>query len=667
MHISRIAGLVLFALSLSLTAEASRIMYNGFSPSPAKSPEHFQGFTAESTAIQPSTSTYLVLPPSPTSSDPLSLPSCFAGVPTILPVPGPGGKDASVRYSFAGASGSGAKVLTLADNCQTRTGELHFRFLFRAEQAVFDAMQETSFAVPDRQVSESCGILWSTFDYNHACKTNSNVRYTQNQFAVGTTPGKVADNTANITFCRGFMVDLMKSSATHSNVLRLHVWGKDATDFASDAKSIILSQDIVGGKTYLCHVRIEINHYKNGDERLVGFVQPVDDYDPSCGWAGAPFVRSIRADIVGDDGKNLIANLVLQGISKNVDGCWFDEMGLATAAEDLSVITFNDAKFAEVLAYDGLPCGSNAYPSDADKAVGSTTVNFSGNEFIRGFSSFWAQYYVKSSIVLKGDGTGLPLPDCYAQHGVLSCSGTSIGYSAKPTQGLYLRRSFNSNLLALKTGDVLHLRCLLAANTTALGSLVAGPDLNGGLIAGTPGVQESVNYFGAGIGDCSVQVETNQPQESHAPTLCRRARSCFFTFTMRSDNTFGLYLNLLTEADGTPVAYKIKDVPATFEGTVFCYARIEVGTGTNGKERIMAFAEDVTKITDQAAANWIPSEPGQFIEHELISDTAYPLHAMVGGKAHTGFRFDEFGLELGKNPIAFAWAKRPSGLLMLFR
>ena len=665
MNISRIASSTLFGLAFSLTAEASLIMYDGFSPSPAKSPSHFQGFGSDwSQTIKPSASSYLHFDGG--HLEPLSLPECFADVPTILPVPGDAGKDAAIRYSFDSTTpNSGAKVLTLVDNCQSRAGELHFRFIFRADQAALDGLSAATAKAPDRRMMDSCGILWSTFDYNHACVTNDSVRFTQNQFVIGTDPGKVADAYANITFCRGFLVSLLRDSWTKKCVVRLHVWGKGATDFVTDVKSIDLIDDVVGGKTYLCHVRIEINHYANGDDRFVGFVQPADDYDPSCGWAGAPLVRSVRADVIGTDGSDLIANVVFQGVNDAKNSVRFDEMGLATAAEDLSLITFNDEKFNDVLAYEGFSCGPGGYAPGTNIAVSAASSGLPSN--FQGFSALWSMPYNKSAVTMLGDGNGLDLPPCYVAQGVLSSAGTAIGYGSTPAQGMYVRRPFESGLLALKPKDVLHVRCLIAANATALSNLVRGPDLVGGLITGTPGKQENVNYYGAGIGDCSAQIETNQLQESHAPTLCCRARSCFFTFTKGSDGKIGLYLNLLTEADGTPVAYKIKDVEATFAGTVFCYARIEVGTGTDGKERITAFAEDVTKIADKYAANWIPAEYGQFIEHELISETDYPRHAMAGGKAVPGFCFDEVGLELGKNPIAFAWAKRPGGLLMLFR
>lgn len=282
MHITRIASSALIGVVFSLAAEASLIMYDGFSPSTSKSPIHFQGFTSESSVIRPSASTYLAIDAN--DLRPLSLPACFADVPTILPVPGEDGKDSALRYSFPGSNANrGAKVLTLSDNCQSRTGELHFRFLVRADQAAIDGLPFTSHKAPICNAMDSCGILWSTLDYNHACKTNDAVRLTRDQFVIGTDPGSVADATANITFSRGFLVCLMKDNWTKKCVIRLHVWGKDATNFNADVKSIDLADDIVGDKTYLCHVRIEINHYANGDDRLVGFVQPVEGYDPSCG------------------------------------------------------------------------------------------------------------------------------------------------------------------------------------------------------------------------------------------------------------------------------------------------------------------------------------------------------------------------------------------------
>ena len=661
MHISRIAGLTLFGVSLSLTAEASRIMYNGFTAHPDRTPDYFKGFTSEVSALRPDTSTYLVMGTGAEYS--LALPTCFADVPSIMPVPGTANGDGALKMSWAATSGnSGAKVLALADNCQARKGELNFRFLIRPSQGALDALGSSgNLNVPARGTTHSCGLIWSVADYTHACVTNTSLRYVKS-YVISSEVGDLSGADSDIRFERGFMVGVNKVSSDWGCVIKLFTWGKGATA-VSDVKAIELASHISGDTTYICHVRIEIDHYKNGDDRITAFVQPTEGYDPDCGWFGAPLARAIRTDIIGDGAESLKAHLVVQGPNDKANLVLLDEIGLATSAQDLTRANFAKERFGEILAYEGFPCGPAGYPSGETSPQTSVSTNV-----VVGFGdSYWKLPISKGTPRLRGDGFGLSLPACYDEVGVPSFPGTAFGYSGTPQQGMYMRRAFTSGLLAAKTGDVLNMRFLISANKSALISqLQLGPDNEGGLITGTPGVQGAINYFGAGIADCTVEKCTG---ESHAPTLCCLSNSCFVTFTRNKDGSVALYLNLLTAAEGTPAAYKIVDVDTanmTDSKTYLCYVRIEVGTGADGKERITAFAEDVTKITDRYAANWIPSEYGEAIEYELISDTAYPKHAIAGGQAHTGFLFDEFGISRGCE-MPLIWAKRPSGLLLLFR
>ena len=648
------------ALLAAFAAPAEIICYNGFPDDPSAAPSYCRGFST--TGLAPATSTYVVPVKSATAAT-LALPASFSDVSTILPVLG--SKDGLVRMSGQGSVNSGAKVMRLTDNCQSRKGQLHFRFLIRAEQGAIDSLPKDETAVaPRRERQYVCGIVWSVDDYVQATTTNSALRYTSS-LGMSSTHSDLSGSTAKINFKCGFIVGLFKLCESKV-VMRLCAWGNTATDLTDDSQYFDFLSGVEGGKTYLCHVCVDIDHYGDGDDRIRAFAQPVDDYNQSCGWYYSPFVRSIRANVV-DGSSDLYAHLLLQGPNNATSKADIDEIGLATSAEDLSLIDFADAKKGDLLAYDGFPCGTDAYPSTVNKQIGAQELSAVLTTNVFGFNGKWDMYIGKGTPVFRGDGSGLLVPECYAAAGVLSTPGTAISYGDEPTQGMYVWRKFSKDLLGLSRGDVLYMRFLISATDLSIRRLPGGPDNVGTLIAGTVGVKESVNYFGAGIADCSTQIESG---ESMAPTLCRRDNSCFVTITMNNNRSAGLYLNLLTADGDTPVAHKIADVGYSLTGsasyTYLCFVRIEVGTGVGGKERITGFAANVDSLADKWGANWFPDEVGQAIEHEIIGDAAYPRHAVVGGKAHPGFAFDEFALSLNSSD-RLVWARRQIGLQLIFK
>ncbi len=657
------AGLAAAAALFTFTTWAERICYNGFSTSPNSDAKYCTGFSfaAGRTHIpEPYNASTYIKYPSDSARYPLSLPASFDDVSTIMPVLGDG-KDGALIYSNSGEGNNGAKVMTISDNCQSRSGQLHFRFLIRADQAALDGM--TAYSVNDLHPAyfSSCGIIWSADDYAYATTTNSSLRFTSG-FTISSEHSNLSGSGVPLAFSRGFLVSLYKN-ANSQNVLRLFAWGKTATSITGGLAFLDLLKDFEGDKTYICHVRIDIDHYRNGDDRIMAFVQPVDDYDPDAGWFGHPFVRTLKADIV-DGSTDLYANLVFSG--KNGAGrLLVDEVGLATAANDLSLCNFADAPVPDLLAYDGFPCGTDGYNSNQSQI--STAVNYSTTNMF-GFSGAWGLSMSKGTPCFRGEGTGLSLPACYSAAELLSTPGTAISYSGATPQGMYVRRPFSKGLLALKRGDVLYMRFLLEATDSALANLQRGPDTDGTMMTGTVGAQACINYFGAGIVDCSTQIETGS---SMAPTLCRRDNSCLVTLTKGSDSKVGLYLNLLTADGDTPVAHKIADVPfVAYNGsskyTFLCFVRIEVGTGAGGKERISGFAANIADITDKWGRNWFPENAEQPIEHEIIGDAAYPKHAVVGGNVDSGFAFDEFALSLNSYD-KLVWARRPVGLRLIFK
>ena len=646
----------------TFAAGAEVICYNGFSTSPNSDLRSRVGFTSDSSVPVPSgVSTYVMPPQNSGNANPLSLPSSFAGVESITQVFG-GEHDGSVRMSAPSAAGNfGSKVMTLADNCQSRRGQLHFRFLIRADQGALDGRSAQASKYPAALDQYwTCGLVWAVDDYTKMAVTDSSVRYVS-PYGISSDHVVANANRTLLTFSRGFMVGLSKESKGRP-ILVLYVWGSSSTTLSS-CRSIELVRDVEGGKTYICHVRLDIDHFSDGADRLMAFAQPIDDYDTNA--FNYPLVRSVRADVI-DGSTDLYANLVLGGPNDASNLVCIDEIALATEAGDLSFCDFADAPVSDILAYDGFSCETNEYEKGSYQVSGKMVTSPISTKNIFGFETQWGMFISKGVPVFGGEGTGLSLPACYAAAGVVSRPGTSITFSAAADQAMYLKRAFNDETLALQAGEVLYMRFLLKATDEAIRKLTQGPGTDGTLDPGTVGVAGNVNYFGAGIADCSTQIETGN---SMAPALCRRANSCFITLTKGEDYKVGLYLNLLTSDGDTPVAHKIADV--AYEGTgaaahtYFCFVRIEVGTGAGGKERISGFAADIEDITDKWGRNWFPTDVDNTIEHEIIGSSAYPKHAVVGGKAHPGFAFDEFALSLNA-PMPFTWAKRPRGFLLLF-
>jgi len=660
------------------SARAEILMYHGVPGAGAlgKHPEFkqsvFRGFTTEVESrgdFAPSASSYATIEGYMVGVT-LTNPACFTEFANIPPVP-MNTTNSSIIASSPSLTGAGAKVMTLRENGQTRTGCLYFKMLIYADQDVLDAMTADSDTIPKLGTSESCGVIWSVDDYFHEWTNNDNLRYVNGyEIAHSGRNPKLDDgsNRPKVAFSRGFMVGMQKDVCGVPEI-RLYAWGKSSADYETGAKSIPLAYGIVGGKTYVCTIRIDIGQYDNGEERLSGVAQTVEEYDRRVDWACVPFRQSIRTEMIGaDDAKDMVAQLTVQ--TKGFGGSGylrFDEIGLATEKSDLFVWDPPSENYSSVLAYDGFPCGGSGYPTTA-RRIYSTGVSKDvapATNAVFGFSEPWLMYIEKSTQVYLGEGSNLVFPVPYAAKGILPFPGTAMGFASTGTQSLYAKRRFSEGLLSLTKGDVLNFRCLLSVTEKTIGGLSNSPETKGRLATGTIGVKSAVNYVGCGISDC-VQIETG---ESQAPCLCQRGNACFFTVTKDSDGTAAVYLNLLEESGSEQVSVRILEVDTAVGGTFLCYAQIEVGTGANGKEKIRAFSCDVTKVMMQVIETWVPpSKSDPAIECELISSTSYPRHAMIGGQVAQDFRVDEFALSIGRDPYPLVWAKYPSiGFVLMLR
>lgn len=657
-----ITSVSIFALVVSFAgfnASAERIMYHGFPLD--KDAAYCKGFVSSGAdAFRPTKVGNMIKTGSAQTS--LLLPGCFAESTKILQQKG-GADDAAVFIAdesgglFSGTA-SGGKVCKMTDNCQARKGTLYFRLLLNAEQGVIDALEAKSNVYPTVANSQSCGILWTVPDYHAGCVGRDNLRL--NQGLALSVQDNIADSSINLNFVRGFLVSLFKDS-TGAVSIKLFAWGSDTAELKS-ARTCTLVDNVQAGATYICLLRIDVGA---GDEAdvIYAMAQPTSTYDPKANWPGKPFPTKVTANLIGgEDVSSLNANLVLYGANKNSGKMRFDEICLSTSADEAVVSDVLGQNLGHVIAYDGFPCGMGAYANDSlmvRKMSALSTVD------IYGFSDTkWNQKTSKDAPTLFGAGTGLLLPELYAANGISATDGTAIGFSSSSVQSLLTYREFSNGLLNLSVGKTLNMRFLLSVTKDALSSLVVGPDTAGTLIEGESGVKAHVNYLGAGIDTLTTGAESG---DSAAPALCKRDNSCLFTFVKGSDGTVGLYLNLRTHAADTPSAYKLASVDASVGGTFLCFASIEVGTGTGGKERIRAFGVNVNEVSEQHIETWAPANAGKesAIEYEIIGSEAYPKHLVVGGDAcKNKFAFDEFALSLG-DWYPLVWAKYPRKGLML--
>lgn len=654
-------ALTSLALVCGFAASAEIIMYNGFPRT--KDATYFKGFTIDNplSTMRPD-GVSRMMKNNPKSST-LSFPACFDGKVQSLR----GGEDDAALYvadseggaaSYAGTA-SGAKLLKLSDNCQSRTGSLHYRVLMKADQGALDAMK-TSSTLVSVDNSQACGLLWTAPDYFTGAGENSNLRLTGG-LAVSS-ENNIANTGIALNFLRGFLFAIYKDASGVS--LRLFVWDSEATSL-SEAKSITLVDSVTAGETYVCYAKIDIDAAGTLDI-IHGMAQTVTGYDSTAAWPGSPFPRAITANLIGGlDVAGLNANFVAFGANKQAGTVLFDEACLATTADEAVVFDAANTDMGAVIAYDGFPCGTGAYSesTNAINKMSSLTTNA-----IYGFSdSKWAQAFSKSTPVTYGSGKGLALPEIYATHGISVTEGTSIGWSSSASQAMMVYRPLTSELLKLSVGTTLNMRFLLSITTAELGNnLAVGPDNDGTLMPGEVGVKAKVNYVGAGL--LTLPATPIESGESEAPALCSRDNSCLIAFVKGKDGSVGLYLNLRPK-DGDPVSYKITDVDATVGGTYLCFATIEVGTGSDGKEKIRAAGAKIDDVTDQYSMNWAPQNASKnnAIECELIDadSSSYPENLAVGGSVcGSGFKFDEFALSFG-DWYPLVWAKYPRTGLML--
>ena len=658
-------------LGFALGAQAETIMYNGFPLNGDAT--YFKGFTiAESNSKMWPTGLSNMMR-NPVRNSTLTFPECFSESSKILPVMG-GANDASLYVTDTNKTDggifdqwtnvSGAKILKLLDNCQSRTGSLHFRVLMKAEQGVLDSLVSDHNVVPTLANSQTCGIFWTVPDYFEGCGNNGNLRLN------GGLNLSATDNIANASgltynFLRGLAFSFFKNS-TGVVSLKLFAWGSETADLNS-VQTITLVDNVQADETYVCYARVDIGANDTRDV-ICGMAQPVSTYDRSAVWSGSPFPLAIRSNLIGGNASfGLNANFLVMGSNKYAGKMQVDEACLTTSAEEAVVFDAANVGVGVVIANDGFPCGTGGYSTEK-KNVGLSAV-LPTTSAVYGFeNASWTQAMNKNVPKTFGVGHGLSFPVIYADCGIRSTDGTSIGWEDKYSQAMMVYRTLSNGLLNLSEGETLNMRFLISVTATAVSNLATGPDTCGTLMAGTIGQKANVNYVGAGLLSLpDTKIETN---DSEAPALCQRDNSCLFAVVKGADGKVGLYLNLRSTASSEPTSYKLANVGEA-GGTYLCFATIEIGTGAGGTERIRAFGINIGDVKDQHVQNWVPEGPNEnAIECELVNSASasYPKQLAVGGSVcGDSFMFDEFALSVG-SWYPLVWARFPRlGFRVMFR
>ena len=291
---------------------------------------------------------------------------------------------------------------------------------------------------------------------------------------------------------------------------------------------------------------------------------------------------------------------------------------------------------ATVLVYEGFH--SEDYSSvAADKNVQANGHTATGRHTTGVSTESWSGMG-GTMVRVFGANFGLSLPSVMTTAG-FSAVGGAVGLNPSQNNAEFraMRHPLADNkTLAAGAGTNLYVRMLLNLDSTAAEMLAAGDKLenkNGG-------------YFGAGF--------VNYGASGNQYYLLRRSdckASFSFVIWKNSGNAYVLSL-ALTDATGNTTDYPVITGISLGE-TYICYAEIQVGAGTDGKEIVRAGAMATSSFS--AAAPWAKiGDNSDSVLVQLITDSVYPTSMAVAGPYGTnGGRFlaDEFVVGTEKKDI----------------
>ena len=275
-----------------------------------------------------------------------------------------------------------------------------------------------------------------------------------------------------------------------------------------------------------------------------------------------------------------------------------------------------------VLVYEGF------HPADYNNVAAGGSVTASdptpaGNYTIGVSTAKW-NAMGGSQIQVFGSNYGLSLPAVMTAAG-FSVVGGSIGLNPVNNSSDHraMSHALAANVLKVSSGT-LYVRMLLNLDSTAAGKLAGGATL----------AEKGGGYFGFGLG------KAPSGSNYYAPTSLQSGLS--FVIWKNSSGQYVLSF-VHTSASGTAFTSYPVITGLALDETYICYAEIQVGAGTDGKEILRAGA--VAASTFTGVPPWAFLDGGSdSVEVELITDSDYPTCMAVAGPYGTNggkFRADE--------------------------
>ena len=290
----------------------------------------------------------------------------------------------------------------------------------------------------------------------------------------------------------------------------------------------------------------------------------------------------------------------------------------------------------EVLVYEGF---HSADYNNVDANTQMTpNANVSNNHSVGFKAGNWAMNGSQPKVYGANFGLALPAAMTAAN---FSTVGGSIGLNPDNNHSDLRSTSHDlvSGKLNVSTGT-LYVRMLLNLDSKAAGKLVAGASL----------ARKSGGYFGFGL--------TQGGTDYDLPTKSKSAVS--FVIWKNSSSQYVLSF-VHTTASGTDFTSYPIITGISPDTTYICYAEVQVGAGTDGKEILRAGAMAVGDYTTDTPWAKLDGDSDS-VEVELISDSSYPTSIAVAGPYGTNggrFRADEFVVGTELSDILLAETTKP--------
>jgi hypothetical protein len=273
----------------------------------------------------------------------------------------------------------------------------------------------------------------------------------------------------------------------------------------------------------------------------------------------------------------------------------------------LALLALASIASAEILVYEGFhPEDYGNVAADANTTASSHVLT--GNHTKGVVTSKW-DGMGGTQIKVFGENYGLQLSTHMEDAGFETVGG-SIGLNpgSNSSEIRAMRHNLATDVLKLEDGD-LYIRMLLKIDAKAAGKLVAKEALT----------NADGGYFGFGL--C---------QSSGSDYNLLRTTASAFSFCIWKNTNSELCLSVsVTDANKVNTSYPII-TGISLDTTYICYAKIQVGAGTDGKEIIQVGAADSQEYAGTKDFVQITDGSNSF-ETDFITSSSYPRVMAVSG------------------------------------